>query len=372
MKSFFKLLEKTAGPIGLLTATAGAILDFLTPLGNYIYVLAAILLLLTVLSAICSKSNPILQKVKNSTAFAPDFIKNELVELWQPDGVAFWKKGLFQVLTFLTTLSLGAGVYAKDNPNGFLATKIDSVANLQTSLGLIDSKISDISAKQDKIIEGVEIANNKLDLVKKETSENPRKELANLGITWDDESFTDAMIKKDGKEVALFLNAGYKLKLSPESAFTFAYDYIDKNGDITLLKQAIEIGAIDKDSFLNFRCNVDKLNMLTKLKLPINDVYNYNKMILDKKIKTKQEKNIELDNSDFEYPGFYSIEARPLIIAIWMKKQNFVDYFISIGADKNNEVIYVYDYEKFKDTVFKNSFNIDIASEAKKNGISIN
>lgn len=37
MKSFFKLLEKTAGPIGLLTATAGAILDFLTPLGNYIY-----------------------------------------------------------------------------------------------------------------------------------------------------------------------------------------------------------------------------------------------------------------------------------------------------------------------------------------------
>ena len=31
MKSFFKLLEKTAGPIGLLTVTAGAILDFLTP-----------------------------------------------------------------------------------------------------------------------------------------------------------------------------------------------------------------------------------------------------------------------------------------------------------------------------------------------------
>lgn len=313
-----------------------------------------------------------LQKVKNSTAFAPDFIKNELVELWQPDGVAFWKKGLFQVLTFLTALSLGAGVYAKDNPNGFLATKIDSFASLQTNLGLIDSKLGDISAKQDKIIEVIEKTDKKIDLVKKETSDNLREELANLGITWDDESFTDAMIKKEEKEVTLFLNAGYKLKLSPESSFTFAYDYMDKNGDITLLKQAIDIGAINKNSFLNFRCNVDKLNMMTKLKLPINDVDNYNKMVLDKKIKTKQDKNIELDSSDFESPGFYSIEARPLMIAIWMRKQNFVDYFISIGADKNNEVIYVYDYEKFKNTTFKNSFDIDITSEANKNGISIN
>jgi hypothetical protein len=208
MKSFFKLLEKTAGPIGLLTATAGAILDFLAPLGNYIYLLAAILLVLTVLSAICSKSNPILQKVKNSTAFAPDFIKKELVELWQPDGVAFWKKGLFQVLTFLTALSLGAGVYAKDNPKGFLATKIDSVASLQTSLGLIDSKLGDISAKQDKIIEVIESTDKKIDLVKKESSDNPRKELANLGIDWSEESFVSALKQGDLATIELFLKGG--------------------------------------------------------------------------------------------------------------------------------------------------------------------
>ena len=74
--------------------------------------------------------------------------------MWQPDGVSFWKKGLFQVLTFLTALSFGAGVYAKENPKGFIASKIDSIASLQASLGLIDSKLGEISAKQDKIIEG--------------------------------------------------------------------------------------------------------------------------------------------------------------------------------------------------------------------------
>lgn len=208
MKSFFKLLEKTAGPIGLLTATAGAILDFLAPLGNYIYVLAATLLLLTILSAVCSKSNPVLQKVKNSTSFVPDFIKNELVELWQPDGVAFWKKGLFQVLTFLTALSLGAGVYAKDNPKGFLATKIDSIAGLQTSLGLIDTKLDDISAKQDKIIEVIENTDKKIDLVKKETSDDPKKELANLGINWSEQSFVYALKQGDLTTIELFLRGG--------------------------------------------------------------------------------------------------------------------------------------------------------------------
>lgn len=228
MKSFFKLLEKTAGPIGLLTATAGAILDFLTPLGNYIYVLAAILLLLTVLSAICSKSNPMLQKVKNSTTFAPDFIKNELVELWQPDGVAFWKKGLFQVLTFLTALCLCAGVYAKDNPNGFLATKIDSIASLQTNLGLIDSKLGNISAKQDKIIEVIEKTDKKIDLVKKETSDNPRKELANLGVEWSYEQFRQSVISNDKQLVLLFIQGGMKIKKQDMQNF-FSGDFFDKD-----------------------------------------------------------------------------------------------------------------------------------------------
>lgn len=135
--------------------------------------------------------------------------------MWQPDGVSFWKKGLFQVLTFLTALSFGAGVYAKDNPKGFIASKIDSIASLQASLGLIDSKLGEISAKQDKIIEGVVVANQKLDLVKKETSDNPRKELSNMGIVWNQESFYAAVESGDFAAIELF--AAGSMSLSAKS-----------------------------------------------------------------------------------------------------------------------------------------------------------
>ena len=132
-----KFLEKTWGPISILSTTAWAILDFLRPLGNYIYILAAVLLVLTILSVLCSKNNALLQEIKNLTTFAPDFIKNELVELWQPDGVVFWKKGLFQVLAFLTTLSIAAAAYGEDNKQGLLSTNFETVASLQSSLGVI-------------------------------------------------------------------------------------------------------------------------------------------------------------------------------------------------------------------------------------------
>lgn len=221
------------------------------------------------LSAICSKNNALLQKIKNSTAFAPDFIKNELVELWQPDGVVFWKKGLFQVLTFLTALSLGAGVYAKDNPKGFLATKIDSVASLQTSLGLIDSKLGDISAKQDKIIEVIEKTDKKIDLVKKETSDNPRKELANLGVEWNYENFRQSIISKDREFVLLFVNGGMKIKKQDMPNF-FDGDYFDKNfnGILSQNKTFLncpDIAIENEDMFKNdydgfFTSKVDSIN----------------------------------------------------------------------------------------------------------------
>lgn len=213
MKSVFKLLEKTAGPIGLLLATIGAALDFLAPLGSYIYFLVAVLIVLTALSAICNKNSLLVDIIKSSTSFIPDFIKNEIAELWQPNDVVFWKKGLFQVLSFLTALSVSAAVYAQNNPKGFLATKIESVADLQSSLGFISSRLDDFSLKQDKLIEGVVTANKKLDLVKKETSENPRKELANMGISWTEDSFLNSIKQGDLYTVELFLKGG----MNPES-----------------------------------------------------------------------------------------------------------------------------------------------------------
>lgn len=371
MKSFFKLLEKTAGPIGLLTATAGAILDFLTPLGNYIYVLAAILLVLTVLSAICSKSNPMLQKVKNSTAFAPDFIKNELVELWQPDGVAFWKKGLFQVLTFLTALSFGAGVYAKDNPKGFLATKIDSVASLQTNLGLIDSKLGEISAKQDKIIEVLDKADKKIDLVKKETSDNPRKELANLGVSWDEDSFMQSIIQNDKNAFDLFIAGGFKLEDKDDPYNYFVYEMMKNKKDFSMLKSAIDNGSVPKNIFIKYRLDMiaSGLNNLQQIKSQL-DGHNSE---IDKRYTQEyiQRKRSTIINR----PMFLNQEkVKPLLIAIWSKNQNAVDFILSLDnkIENNKEIIYVDDVDKYKNTEFITSFELSINEEARKNNIRLN
>lgn len=371
MKSFFKLLEKTAGPIGLLTATAGAILDFLTPLGNYIYLLAAILLVLTVLTAICSKSNPILQKVKKSTSFAPDFIKNELVELWQPDGVAFWKKGLFQVLTFLTALSLGAGVYAKDNPNGFLATKIDSVASLQTNLGLIDSKLGNISAKQDKIIEVIEKTDKKIDLVKKETSDNPRKELANLGVSWDEDSFMQSIMQNDKNVFDLFIAGGFKLEDKEDPYNYFVYEMMKNKKDFSLLHEAINNGSISKNIFIKYKLglSVSGLNNLDQLMSQL-DLHNAE---IDKKYTQDyiQRKRSTIINP----PNFLNDEkVKPLLIAIWSKNQNAVNFILSL-ENKNQmekEVIYADNKEEYKNTEFITSFELSTEDEARKNNIRLN
>lgn len=73
---------------------------------------------------------------------------------------------------------------------------------------MIDSKLGDISSKQDKIIEVIEKTDKKIDLVKEETSDNPRKELANLGINWSEESFVSALKQGDLPTIELFLKGG--------------------------------------------------------------------------------------------------------------------------------------------------------------------
>lgn len=54
--------------------------------------------------------------------------------------------------------------------------------------------------------------------LKKETSENPRKELANRGVEWSADSYYEALQNKDTETALLFIEGGQALKLkwSPE------------------------------------------------------------------------------------------------------------------------------------------------------------
>lgn len=72
------------------------------------------------------------------------------------------------------------------------------------SLGIQSSGMSQIGVLADSI-------DHNLQNVKKETSDDPRKELANQGILWDRGALHSAIVNGDVKVVQLFLDGGMKL-----------------------------------------------------------------------------------------------------------------------------------------------------------------
>lgn len=86
---------------------------------------------------------------------------------------------------------------AGKRPEGVFASLMPAVSRLQQSLTGMDVKLDQISAK--------------LDNVKRETSEDPRKELANLGVSWSGENFLNAVKDGDTRTVQLFLDGGMQV-----------------------------------------------------------------------------------------------------------------------------------------------------------------
>lgn len=354
-----KFLEKTWGPISFLSATAWAIFDFLRPFGNYVYILAVILLLSTVFSILCNKNNTLLLKIKNVTAFFPNFIKDEFVELWQPDGVVFWKKSLFQVLAFLTALSVAAAVYGEDSQKGLLATNIEGVAGLQSSLGVINHKLDVISAKQDEMKEAI-------GLVKKETSENPRKELANRGVSWNASSFWDALIQNDKEAIQLFIDGGFKNLKEEDDSFNFI-KLMKQNKDLALFQALFDNGVFDKDIL----SSLYYLGALEEFAVRERDI----KLEVDEKnretfIRLYKQKAIEPNSLS---PVFTNIKITPLLYAVWDKNQSMVDLLIKNGANieplviKADPSFHFTDHKDFIKVIY-----ISIKDEALKNNIKIN
>ncbi|WP_024972813.1 hypothetical protein [Ralstonia pickettii] len=97
-----------------------------------------------------------------------------------------------------TAFSVGAIASAKHaDAGGLIASASPLAAQIQRLL--VDTH---------QISEGVDQLNRKLDTVKKETSTNPRKELANRGVMWTDNEFLHAIDHNDAETVSLFMDGG--------------------------------------------------------------------------------------------------------------------------------------------------------------------
>lgn len=129
------------------------------------------------------------------------------------------------------------GVFKK---KGILASEFAFVESLQLDLGLIDENIQNIS-------DGVaEIANNTSAILtlKRETSDDARKELANLGLAWNLESFVDSMRSGDLEVLELYLTGGMRPEQLYKGASAILYGMQNQldNNPVGILKLAVTYG----------------------------------------------------------------------------------------------------------------------------------
>lgn len=102
---------------------------------------------------------------------------------------------LFSLGTFVGQVVAGRNKTPEDmNAQGFYAKLVPTIASVQKSLGGVERDIGDIKETLKK--------------VKLETSDDPRKELANLGVAWSGDNYLRAVKDGDERTVRLFLAGG--------------------------------------------------------------------------------------------------------------------------------------------------------------------
>lgn len=130
----------------------------------------------------------------------------ELNWIWNSQPV-FLAHGVHVAIVFGVICIFSAGkTYAAINSGGYLGKNIDAIAAAQKQLGISQA----ILAEQKKTNEQLESLNEKAFNFKKESSDDPRKELTNLGVPWNDTSFENALERQDITTVRLFIKANYR------------------------------------------------------------------------------------------------------------------------------------------------------------------
>lgn len=118
-----------------------------------------------------------------------------------------------------------------------LAEHFTAAKTLQAQLGItsqqlasVDSKLQKVSEETKasrkvlgKISEDTQSIDRTLKKVKKETSDDPRKELANIGVDWSTDSFAEAIVGADMRVLELFLLGGMKPISQHKGASLAAY-----------------------------------------------------------------------------------------------------------------------------------------------------
>lgn len=192
---------KTIGEGLAICAVVGVISDLLAPIGNgevLNYILVATAALLTSALIVWKK-----------------------FEQWRQDTAAVIAALGIGLLSFGGLKIAYLAGYA---PNGFIAENSELARDLQTNLLGIERELITIGAGLGRVEEGVGRVEAKTETIqqtatrievdtkgsKRETSQDPRKELANRGIPWNNDRFKEALRSEDTDTIKLFVDGGFK------------------------------------------------------------------------------------------------------------------------------------------------------------------
>lgn len=115
-------------------------------------------------------------------------------------------------LVLIAGVSAALVYFQSSNPEaaerGFLASKLPAAAELQNSLIRLEQSARKIEENTGRTAVAAEEMSGKMDNLKLETSVDPRKELANMGVPWNYDSMHNAFQNRDTRTLKLLLAGG--------------------------------------------------------------------------------------------------------------------------------------------------------------------
>ena len=198
------LLAAGAMPSTLLAAIG----DFFSPKGGWILPLALGLVALATLCFMLLLGTRAAAKISEGDS--------DLEGWW--DGPRWSQLGVWAIASFaISSLFFGWWSHARAEVGGVLASNINIVSDAQQQLGLLD-RIESNTARTAGATETIR------DTVKRETSDDPRKEINNRGQQWSERGFLEAIDRADLESIELYLKGRMSIDKVDNFVFSLIYN----------------------------------------------------------------------------------------------------------------------------------------------------
>lgn len=151
---------------------------------------------------------------------------------------------IISCVMLLSSYGLTKRATSGSEARGFLSENFKIVRAIQKDLGIVEETVAEIARHTEAI-------STKMDNVKKETSDDPRKEIANLGIPWSTDSYVSSLIAGDLPMIDLFIRGGMDAttRHKGSSALLYALQPELGNQPVEVLKVFVSHG-FDLDTHL--------------------------------------------------------------------------------------------------------------------------